>query len=228
MNPYEVKEVATCVVLGAGAGVGQAVARAFLGRGYHVALCARNREKLDALSAELGENASAWHLDVSNLDELKVCLAEIAEKHGDIEVLHFNAFSLTPGRGSRIDPEKFSYSLAVNVTPALTASQAVIPAMKGLGKGTILFTGGGYAIQPAANVTALSVGKAALRALNQCLHEELTSSGIHVATVTICGIVAPGTAFDPSVIAESFLQLHDQPAGAFDAEIVFNPVAVPV
>ncbi len=220
--------MATCVVLGAGAGVGQAVAKAFLGRGYHVALCARNREKLDGLCAELGENASAWQLDVSNLEELKTCLAEIAEKHGEIEVLHFNAFSLTPGRGSRVDAEKFSQSLGVNVTPALAASQAVIPGMKNLGKGTILFTGGGYALQPAAQVTALSVGKAALRALNQCLHQELSSSGIHVATVTICGIVAPGTAFDPAVIAESFLQLHDQPAGAFDAEIVFNPAAVPV
>jgi len=214
-------------VLGAGPGVGQAVAKAFLERGYHVALCARNSEKLDGLCAELGDNASAWQLDVSKLDDLKLCLAEIAQKHGEIEVLHFNAYSLTPGRGSRVDADKFSQSLAVNVTAALVASQAVIPAMKNLGKGSILFTGGGYALTPGAQVTALSVGKAALRALNQCLFQELSASGIHVATVTVCGTIAPSTAFDPTTIADSFLQLHDQPVGAFEAEIIFNPSASP-
>ncbi|CAN5416619.1 SDR family NAD(P)-dependent oxidoreductase [soil metagenome] len=214
--------MATCVILGAGKGIGQSVAKQFKSRGYHIALCARNQEKLAELAQELGEDSSTWAVDVATAENLKQVLAEIASKHGEIEVLIYNAYSAEPGKGSTLDVEKFNQSLFVNASGALVAAQAVAPKMIANEKGTIIFTGGGFALQPFHNQTALSVGKAALRALAQCLHQELARKGVHAATVTVCGIVKEGTAFAPETIAKSFIELHDQPKDAFAAEITFT------
>jgi hypothetical protein len=137
-------------------------------------------------------------------------------------VLIFNAFNLSPGRGLELDIETFTDSMKVNIASALASTQAVIPSMLKNSRGSVLFTGGGFALQPYADLTALSVGKAGLRALARCLFEELTPKGVHVATVTICGTVQAGTQFDPDLIAKAFLRLHDQPIGSFEPEIIFT------
>jgi hypothetical protein len=41
-----------------------------------------------------------------------------------------------------------------------------------------------------------------------------------VATVTVTGAVAPGTAFDPEDIAEDYWRLHTQPRESWQHEIV--------
>jgi hypothetical protein len=42
---------------------------------------------------------------------------------------------------------------------------------------------------------------------------------VHVATVTVCGPVAPGGDFDPDDIAEHYWALHQQPSDAWDQQI---------
>ena len=87
---------------------------------------------------------------------------------------------------------------------------------------TILFTGGGFAHEPASEFASLSLGKAALRSLTYTLAQELGASGIHVATVTVYGFVQTGTKFDPQQIARVYLELHKQPKGHFDTERIFK------
>jgi len=50
----------------------------------------------------------------------------------------------------------------------------------------------------------------------------LNEAGIHAGTVTICGLVKPGTAFDPDKIAESYWSMHAQPKGGFERELMFK------
>jgi short-subunit dehydrogenase len=169
--------VATCVILGAGKGIGQSVAKEFKSRGYHIALCARNKEKLTELAEQLGDQTSTWTVDVADAHNLKQTLAAIANSQGDIEVLIYNAYSAEPGKGSTLDVDKFNQSLLVNLSGALVAAQAVAPGMMAKEKGTIIFTGGGFALQPFHNQTSLSVGKAGLRALSQCLHQGAWTQG---------------------------------------------------
>jgi len=212
-----------CVVVGAGPGIGQATARKFLDRGFHVALVARNLDKLEALAEALGhENVSTWTADVSDAEQLQAALSGVADGHGHPEVVIYNAFSLTPGRGSLLKKENLELSFRVNVSSAMAFAQLVLPEMKKNSKGTLLFTGGGYALCPEAKLTALSIGKAGLRTLAYCLYDELRPLGIHAGTVTVCGIVKQGTAFDPEKIACAFLELHDQPKESFTAEVMFD------
>ena len=51
---------------------------------------------------------------------------------------------------------------------------------------------------------------------------ELAPAGIHAATVTVCGAIAPGTWYDPARIAEVFWNLHEDAPGAFREEILYR------
>lgn len=86
----------------------------------------------------------------------------------------------------------------------------------------MLFTGGGLALNPWPQAAALAVGKAGLRNLVYSLAAEMEPLGIHAATVTIVGMVQPGTEFDPERIADVFWQLHAEPRGKWQREIIFR------
>jgi hypothetical protein len=86
------------------------------------------------------------------------------------------------------------------------------------GSGTILITGG--MPEPVPAYTSLSLGKAGVRTLAEILDRTYAPAGVHVATVTVAGGVAPGTAFDPDLIAEHYWELHSQPPEAWELERV--------
>ena len=88
------------------------------------------------------------------------------------------------------------------------------------GGGSILITGGMPEPDPA--VTSLSLGKAGVRALTRLLASEYGPAGIHVATVTVGGAVAPGGRFDPDRIAEQYWRLHVQGPEAWEHEVLFT------
>ena len=110
----------------------------------------------------------------------------------------------------------------VNALGAMIAVQEAVPSMRAAGTGTILLTGGGLALQPMAQLASLSMGKSAIRSLTFSLAEELEPAGIHVATVTVCGFVQPGTRFDPDTIAETYQRLHEQPRAEWEREVIFR------
>lgn len=67
---------------------------------------------------------------------------------------------------------------------------------------------------------SLSFGKAGVRALVELLDAEYGPSGVHVATVTVGGVVTPGTAHDPADIAEHYWHLHTQPREQWEHEVL--------
>ena len=89
------------------------------------------------------------------------------------------------------------------------------------GRGTIVITGGMPV--PVAAYTSLSLGKAGVRTLVTLLDEAYGAAGVHAASVTVMGEVAPGTAFDPDEIAEQYWRLHTQPRDGWEHEVVHGP-----
>lgn len=87
--------------------------------------------------------------------------------------------------------------------------------------GTILFTGGGLALEPYPEWCSLAAGKAALRAYSLALHKEALTFGVHVAVIAVCGIIQRGGLFDPERIAELYWTLHAEGSGAFSREVVY-------
>ena len=214
-----------CAIMGFGTGVSLGVARAFGKEGYTLALLARNPAKLDTNCQELlqaGYTVQPFAADAGSHESLLAAFAQIRTQLGDPEVLVYNAAALVPGKPSALSFEQLVADFQVNVAGALVAAQEVLPAMRSRGNGTLLFTGGGLALEPYADLSSLAIGKAGIRSLAFSLAQELANTGIRVGTVTICGIVKPGTHFDPDTIAQSYLALHKQTPGTPAVEIVYK------
>jgi NAD(P)-dependent dehydrogenase (short-subunit alcohol dehydrogenase family) len=216
-----------CIVAAAGPGLGIAIARRFAQNGYAIALLARNRQRLEALAEPLrsgGAAISTHAADMCALDTVAAAFAEIRDHHGPAEVLVYNGARWHERPTMMLDPMDFTWDLSLCATGALVCAQQVYPAMKAAGRGTILFTGGGLALHPefGAGIASLTAGKSALRGLAYAMAKELAPENIHVATVTVAGTIAPATAFDPDLIAERYLALHQQPRDHWQVEAVFE------
>ncbi len=216
-----------CCVAGAGPGVGFAVARKFAQEGFAIALVARRQTEIDrvaGLIAADGGVAKGYAADLSDAARIPVVFDSIKHDLGAVSVLVYNAALWRECPSMDIDPALFGRDLALSVTGALACAQAVYPAMKTAGAGSVLFTGGGLSLNPqyGKGVSSLTAGKSALRALTFVMAEELRPDNVHVATVTIAGQVEPGGAFDPARIAERYWQLHCEPPGQWSVESVFR------
>ncbi len=214
-----------CVVAGAGPGMGLAIARRFALEGFDLALLARNASALDAAVQALsrtGVRAISVAVDLASPDDVSRAFAVIRDTLGDPSVMVYNAARWQTVPAMTIDPGTFTADLSLSITGALACAQQVVPAMREASVGSLIFTGGGLALYPqyGAGMASLTAGKAGLRAMVYALNGELQPDGIRVATVTIAGTVAPGTAFDPDLIANTFWSLHADPSGP--VEIVFD------
>ena len=109
----------------------------------------------------------------------------------------------------------------MNIGGAMVAAQAAGPKMIARGSGSILFTGGGFGLHPHPDFLSLSIGKAGIRALAHGIFAPFQEQGVHVATVTVAGLVM--NAKDANAVAEQFWQLHSQPAGSWQVETVYTP-----
>ncbi|KTS07996.1 MULTISPECIES: SDR family NAD(P)-dependent oxidoreductase [Microbacterium] len=185
----------TIAIIGAGPGLGLALARTFGSKGFSVALIARNREKLDALVDTLaggGITAAAFPADVLDRPSLTAALEAVAERFGGIDVLEYSPADAASGPLAPVDvrnaaPENVQPQIEYYLYGAMTATAAVLPAMVASGAGTIIVTTGAGSIYPVPMFGNITPGGAALRnwALNLGHALSADGSGVHVAHVAI-------------------------------------------
>ena len=213
------------LLIGIGPGNGLALARRFGRAGFDILMVARNAAKLREYESELAAQsirAQGYAADISDRAAFQQTLENILVEHPDVGVMHYNASAYTEALPSSLLPEIFLDDLKTNALGALIAAQAVLPGMRERKQGTLFFTGGGSALYPSPNISSLGAGKAAMRNLVQSLAQECGPLGLHVATVTINGMVKTSTRFDPDLIAEAFWKLYQQPAEEWETEVVFE------
>lgn len=210
--------------IGSGPGMGLATAERFAKEGFHVILSARNADKTRHLADQLkskGYEAESRTVDTSDPVSVVALVADVERQFGQIDVLHYNAASMRKATLGEQPPETFNTDLAVNIGGAQAAAKAAAPRMLERGSGSILLTGGGFALQPSPDYLSLSIGKAGIRALAQGLFEPFQARGVHVATVTVAAFVDPGSK-DAEAVAEQFWQLHSQPKGTWTVETIYS------
>lgn len=210
----------TFLSIGSGPGNGFATALRFAREGFRITLSNRNAAKAQQLAERLeakGYTAEARAVDSGDALSVAHLIADVQRRLGPIDVLHYNSASMRRATLGEQPWESFGEDLAVNVGGALVAAQAVAEQMRQRRSGTILLTGGGYALKPNPQFISLSIGKAAIRALALGMFDSLKEEGIHIATVTIEVAVGPDSQ-GPEAVAELFWQLHSQPIGNWTAE----------
>jgi len=214
----------TFLSIGSGPGMGLATAERFAKEGFHVILSARNAAKTKRLVEQLkakGYGAEVRTVDTSDPKSVATLVADVERQYGQIDVLHYNAASMRKATLGEQPPETINTDLSVNIGGAQVATKAAAAKMLERGSGTILLTGGGFALHPSPDYLSLSIGKAGIRALAQGLFESFKSKGVHVATVTVATFVDPGSKAAEAV-ADQFWQLHSQPKGQWTVESTYS------
>ena len=198
------------LLVGAGPGRGEAVARRFANDGYRVTLVARSTDGLAGLAdrlADTGAQIDTVAADASDPEGLGARMAELYNKRGAPGLIIYNAVMGAPDKLLSSTVEHLQTAFAVDVIGAIVVTQVAAPAMREAGSGTIIVTGGGFADNPIPALATISLGKAALRSAATMLGADLEPDGIRVATLTIAGQIVAGTAFDPENIATRYWEV---------------------
>lgn len=212
----------TAIVIGAGPGIGLSVARRVAREGMPVGVIARGESTVtSAVTTLTGHPAHGVAVDATDEGALRGALDEITERLGPAELLVYNAALIRADTIGELTAEQQVGAWGVNVVGAITAAAHLAPGMAQRGRGTIVITGG--MPEPRAAYASLSLGKAGVRTLVTLLHQTYGAAGVHAASVTVLGEVAPGTAFDPDDIAEHYWRLHMQPRGTWEHEVRHGP-----
>jgi short-subunit dehydrogenase len=163
--------VSGIAIVGAGPGMGLAITRTFRSRGFDVALISRNRAKLDDLVGTLQDDG-----------------VNAAAHFGGIDVLEYSPVggfgSTTLTVPTETDPSHVQHEMEFQLYGAITATQAVLPAMRQAGAGTLLYTTGAGSIDPVPQVDNVNAAAALLNWVIN-LHKELDGTGIQAAHVGI-------------------------------------------
>jgi NADP-dependent 3-hydroxy acid dehydrogenase YdfG len=204
------------LVVGAGPGIAAATARRFGREGYAVGLVARREAALAGLADELRADGArvAWVTgEAGDPVSLMTAVASLTEELGPADVLLYNVSVGRQVAVPELTPEELLADLAAGAVGLQTAVRAVLPGMREAGSGTVLVTGGGSADRPIPSMATLGVQKSALRALVEVQARALAPEGIHVATVTIRGLVGEDAQIHPERIAALYAELVAETAG---------------
>ncbi|MFL5830843.1 MAG: SDR family NAD(P)-dependent oxidoreductase [Solirubrobacteraceae bacterium] len=197
----------TLLVVGAGPGVGAAVARRFGREGHRVGLVARNRDRLNEIARGLEEDGieSAFAVaDVRDPDAVRTAIDVLHARLGAAEVLCVSPLPDVATIKPVVDTtaEDLQAALELGVVGTAAAVGQVLPDMRAAGHGTLLFTTGSAALTPRPERASSGIVNAAQSTYFRMLHDQLAPQGIYVLHTVIVGPIG-GDGHDPADIAEA-------------------------
>ena len=186
------------IVTGASAGIGLAAARLFCAQGARIALAARSKRKLQALSRDMPDSLPV-PADMTRPPEVRAMVRKVKEHYGRVDVLVNNAGQGYDAPVERIRLGTLQQIYRLNVVGPLVAMQSVIPIMRKQGQGMIVNVSSGTALMYLPNMAPYSALKRALAAISLTAREELGPAGIGVSVVYP---YMTATAFEANTISD--------------------------
>ena len=173
-------------VTGASAGIGRAIALRFARDGASVAICARRRERLDAVAGEIalaGGMALPVVADVSRHDDVQSFVNLTLSTWGRLDVMVCNAGFGIYGAIDRITPEQMQSLMDVNYFGTFYAARAALPIFRRQHHGHLFIISSIVGKRGVPYMGAYTATKFAQAGLAECLRAELVGTGIHVSVV---------------------------------------------
>ena len=221
----------TALIVGAGSGLSASLARLLAKEGIKLALAARSADDLGALAKET--RAHVFACDASARTSVERLFAEVDRSLGSAEIVIYNASARARGPFIELDPDQVEKSLAVTAFGGFLVAQQAARRMVPKRHGAILFTGASASVKGYPQSAPFAMGKFALRGLAQSMARELAPLGIHVGHVVVDGGIRsaqrpdppdrPDSMLDPDAIAQTYLDLLQQPRSAWTWEIELRP-----
>jgi 3-oxoacyl-[acyl-carrier protein] reductase len=183
------------VITGGSVGIGLAIARGLAAEGVHLALCARDRERLaaeaGAIEQEFSVRAQAIAADVAKASDCARLVEQVRSAYGGCDILINNAGTGSNETIMEAPDEKWQHYWELHVMAAVRLARGLVPMMRARGGGVILNNGSICAAQPLWYEPIYNVTKAALVMLSKNLANELIADNIRVNALNLGLVLTP-------------------------------------
>ena len=184
---YPSLEGRVVLVTGGATGIGESIVTHFARQGSLVAFFDIQDEAGRRLSESLaGEGCNAplyVHCDLTDVEALRRGVDEVIAAFGTVDVLVNNAANDQRHTIAEVTPEYWERSMAVNLRPQFFMIQAVLPAMRKAGRGSIINMSSISWMIPSTGLPLYITAKAAIVGMTRTLAHELGPEGIRVNAV---------------------------------------------
>lgn len=170
-------------VAAASTGLGFSCARALVAEGVQVAICSRDRERIEAAAKKLGAGAVPLVADVSTEEGARGFVRQAREALGGVDILVANAGGPPPGQALATEMEAYSAALRLNLLSTIAMCQEAAGEMKEQGWGRIVAITSIGARQPIPYLAASSVARAGVTSFLKSLATDMAAAGVTVNSV---------------------------------------------
>jgi NADP-dependent 3-hydroxy acid dehydrogenase YdfG len=171
------------MITGAGAGLGEAMARRFHAAGDRVVATDQDGQRVIQLADELGERVQAFSLDVTDAEQWSTVVTAVEQQHGPIDVLINNAGVAVAGSLEDTSLEDWRWVMEIDLMGVVMGCKAVAPLMRGRGRGHLINVASFAGLAGAPEINAYGTAKAAVVAMSEGLRAELDDSGVAVSVL---------------------------------------------
>jgi len=209
------EETRTALVTGGGSGIGQAIARALVDRGWKVSICGRDESRLrhavENLSIGDSERRGRLHAvaaDVSSIREVSRWVAEACDRLGSPALLVNNAGVGASGDIPDLAEQDWDLTIATNLKGVYLCTREVLPRMRSRGGGWIINIASVAGKKGMPGSSAYSASKFGVVGFTDSLAREQVKYGIR-ATAICPGFVATPMVEGARVPAAEMIQPED-------------------
>lgn len=185
------------LVAGGSSGLGLAAARELAAEGAHVAIAARDRDRLASAERSIKEVArgrvSATSVDLTDRAAGRRWVDEVAADFGALHIVLIGGASPPIGTASRFEPAEYQAAVDAVLLPAISLALGALPHLRAAGWGRLLFIASETASVSVAPLVLSGVTRTGIVRFAQSLASEVGRDGITV------NVLAPGTTRTPPV-----------------------------
>ena len=227
------------LVTGANRGIGREISLALAEKGVKIAACGRNRELLEKVCGEIremGGEACAFELDLTQEESVKNCVKCAFDTFGRIDFLINNAGRMELYPVHKTPTEIFDDIIGVNLRGVFLMVKEVLPFMLEKNKGKIINIGSTAGRRGYPEQSAYCASKHALVGFTKSLSLELRKTGVSVSIVAPGGVLTDMSKklmasrgdfnedawITPKQIAEGVMYILSQEGAVFTDELVLR------
>jgi 3-oxoacyl-[acyl-carrier protein] reductase len=184
----------TALITGGTSGIGLAIAQKLAAEGCRIAICGRDRARLDVAIATLkSQTAKGFIADICKPKDVEALVDNVVKSFGGIDIVVSNAGTHLPGRLGEVGGDELLRHFQTKVFGAWELARCVTPHMRRQGGGRFIVIIGQAGKVPQANAIASTIVNAAQHAFVKSLSDDLAPSGILVNAVCPSRIKSPLT-----------------------------------
>jgi short-subunit dehydrogenase len=186
MGLPEPRRGGAALVTGASSGIGEAIARQLVGRGYDTILVARGREKLEEVAAGLSgaeTSSTAFDCDLTDAEARTRMIESIRESGSEVDLLVNCAGFATGGPFAEADPDREIDQVRLLVEAPVALTSAFLPGMVERRSGAILNVASSAGLEVVPYSGGYTGAKHHARAFSEAIHYEVKRLGISVTAL---------------------------------------------